>query len=476
MSGHALRSPSWAYCWSVCTAAPLEKARLIAEQEALAQEARDNAEATALLFGLDIDVESFGETDDSNEASRWGTACHLLSETCLVENRDPAEFEGKWVHIPEPGGEVIENKLPTSVLFGKGHAIEIDEEQVECATTYVEFIRKLRDDHGATLLVEQRVSIEHITGEEGAGGTSDAILYVPQSRELIVGDLKGGMSRVDAFTTTEVIDPIFGSSTLVTEPNKQLAMYADGALEEFGWMFGEIERVRLVIIQPRLNHVSEYSLPVAELKQHIEALRLAAEAGRTSPVYAPGAKTCKFCPAQATCGAFREAALVAALGGFENVDEVEQHKPIRDDLIAIDYEALPLIRMFVKSVEDRMKELLRLGQRVIGKQGEYILAEGRMGARRWTDEEKVEALLRKQFRLAEEVAYAPRKLISPTQAERLTKKPKGEDKPTLGPTQWERLAELIRQERTKPSIALASSGKNAVRPVTADFENLETKD
>lgn len=96
------------------------------------------------------------------------------------------------------------------------------------------------------LLVEQRVDFSHITGVEESFGTADGIIIA--GNELQIHDLKYGKGvRIDA------------------EQNEQLQLYALGALEQFSMLY-DFETVRLFIHQPRLNHVSEWSLTVQELQ------------------------------------------------------------------------------------------------------------------------------------------------------------------------------------------------------------------
>lgn len=87
--------------------------------------------------------------------------------------------------------------------------------------------------------------LEAITGERGAQGTADAV--IPSVDELIIVDLKYGRGvKVDA------------------KDNEQLQLYALAALEAFDFA-GPFQRVRLVIVQPRLGHLDEWVYSVAEL-------------------------------------------------------------------------------------------------------------------------------------------------------------------------------------------------------------------
>jgi hypothetical protein len=105
--------------------------------------------------------------------------------------------------------------------------------------------------HGARqgdgeLLVEQSLPIAHITGEEDAEGTGDAVIL--RGDEIIVIDLKFGRG-----VEVSAID------------NPQLMLYGLGALEKFG-LLGDFKRVRMVISQPRITAApSEFVMDVPAL-------------------------------------------------------------------------------------------------------------------------------------------------------------------------------------------------------------------
>lgn len=403
---HAKLSPSSAHRWSVCTAAPGEEA---------------------------------GLTDTSSDAARWGTACHLLASTCLEQGRTPDEFfgghvvGGKHLAVDEKLGYTI-NALPGFDAEKITDAIAVDDELITCAWIYINFVRELRDTLGAELLVEQRVPIGWFTGEEGATGTADAVLIA--GKELIVIDLKGGRGKVDAF----VVD---GD---IARPNPQLAMYAAGALHAFD-QFGEIETVRLVVVQPRLNHVSEHTMVVGQLHDFAAEMSAAAEATRSNPQYAPGDKACHWCKAKATCAAAREHAvgdLFAAEGGLS------------PDLGA-NYAKLSFIRNWCDAVEQTMRHELEKGNKSLG----FKLVEGRMSPRAWKNADEAEKLLR-DFRIAEKEMYA-KSVVSPAAAEKLA------EKGVIGPRQWKAMQEQIApQTPGKPQIVPESSSK----PSLADVNDL----
>lgn len=137
-------------------------------------------------------VLSEGIEDPGSGYAAEGTAAHELAER-ILKGADGKDLIGKKA---ENGIEFTADML-TEVL------------------KYVTTVRDLVASTGGTLLVEQRLSIEHLTGEADAHGTSDCVILADS--ELIVGDLKFGRGeRVDA------------------EENHQLMIYALAALEKFG--------------------------------------------------------------------------------------------------------------------------------------------------------------------------------------------------------------------------------------------------
>ena len=139
-------------------------------------------------------------------------------------------------------------------------------------------------------------------------GTSDPVIIQPEQRELICMDLKYGRGV-----------------QVYAEQNEQLMLYALGALDEFGLLY-EFDTVLLVIHQPRLNHLDEWRVSVAELrafeKRALNAANLALDlAEGVAPTevqhLTPGDDQCRFCKAKGTCPALRDQVLATVAGDFE---------------------------------------------------------------------------------------------------------------------------------------------------------------
>jgi len=375
-----------------------------------------------------------------------GTAAHLLASCCLTMQKPAAAYLGRVISV-------------------NGHDFVVDEEMAEPVQRYVDKVieyagsvlpsGEVRLIH--SLLIEQAVPIDHVTGEEGAEGTSDAIILTNDG-EIQVHDLKFGQGeRVDA------------------EENPQLMLYALGALRLVEEFLGEKpNRVRCVIHQPRINQLSEWDCSVDQLRAFAAHAAQAAAYinGGNTMLLAPGAvnvvdkpltpgqKQCRWCAHRATCDA-RRAFLEeqTALDFTALPDPVETAAPTDDAKLDALYPHLDHLEDFVRAVRARIEARLFAG----AKFESCKLVEGKRGARAWSDEKEAESTL-KSMRLKVEEMYTF-KLLSPTQAEKLLKD---------SPKRWERVKSLISQSQGKPSVAPITDKRPAlvVGKTEDDFESL----
>ena len=368
--------------------------------------------------------------DSSSDFADEGTAAHELAAMALTSGNDAIAYLGRVIQVNGKGWEVTDDMA--------GHVQK-----------YIDYVRGL----GGELMVEQRLSIEAITGEANAKGTADAV--VPLADELIIVDLKYGRGvKVDA------------------ERNEQLAIYARAALDEFEFL-GDFKRVRLVIVQPRLDHISEWDMPIApqgegmsldafaaHLKPRaakaLEIARMGAPMVHNSDL-APGETQCRFCKAKATCPALRDHVLSTAADDFVDVAEPvapqlehAAERTVDNAVLGNLLAATDLIESWCKAIRAKAEAELLAGRSVPG----FKLVEGRRGARRWTNNDEAETAL-KAMRLKLEQMY-DLSLISPTTAEKLSKSG------AIGPRQWPRLQTLITQSEGKPSVAPESDKRPAL--------------
>jgi hypothetical protein len=254
-----------------------------------------------------------------------------------------------------------------------------------------------------------------------------------------------------------VIDLKFGRGVQVdAQHNEQLQLYALGALRQFGMAY-DFKRVRMIISQPRLGHVSEWDCSTDEL---LTFAGLATEAACRDPngERTPGEKQCRWCTNK-PCKAVDDHVAEIVGADFEdmspkNPDMVPDFaQPLHHQMAAVG-----LIEDWCKAVRAETERRLLAGKPVPG----FKLVLGKQGNRKWADEKAAEKMLREQFRLPIEVAY-DLSVISPTTAEKLTKG----DKPAIGPRQWKKAQELITRSEPKPSVAPVSDKREAWTPPNA---------
>lgn len=429
----------------------------------------------------------FPET--TNDSADEGTAAHFLQEQSLEKGVEAKHFLGSRIRVQDGKTEFhTSGQWPV----GNDFCHEVQKS--------LDVIYSLAE--GAAIYPEQTLSIEFITGEEGATGTSDVIII--KGNTLICADLKFGRG-VQVFA----------------EGNEQLLMYGASAVADFDAL-GEIEEIELHILQPRLNHFDVWKLSVAEMNERIEVIRQTAKrilAGPEGLTAVPGEKQCKFCKASATCNERTDHTMELIVGefvdldkGFVKVDMPQAEKllaqsfgvtakaitfneaPVEadaegnwpsshftvkkpnirpsleaaeaklpdasDERLATLMDAADMIEGFAKAVRAEVERRLLAGKFTDAR---YKLVEGRQGARSWTSEEEAEAAL-KAMRLKADQMY-DFKLISPTMAEKVLKE--------ANPRKWNKLQPLIGRSDGKPSVAPASDKRPALSMAIAEqFEKL----
>lgn len=323
------------------------------------------------------------------------------------------------------------------------------EEVAETVKPYVDYVNALRTGGaGCPSQIEQELDIRPVTGEVGAHGTADALVFLPN--ELVVVDLKYGMGvRVDASN------------------NSQLMIYAAAALEQYQAVYDNIEFVRLVIVQPRLNNLSEWLVPVEVFRIKAHGITLAArEATKQRGLpenrlsFSPSEKACKFCPMAGRCTAY--ARFSAAAAGVE-VDAAGA--VLSDEELASMYSKVDAVEQWCARIRATAMDQLMDGRPLPG----FKLVAGREGIRKWRSDAAADELLR-SFHVPDGCRYQS-KLISPTQARRLVKSKQ------LTGDQWAKLEACIVRSEPKPAIAPESDPRPywvAVSPEDFPVVNLDS--
>lgn len=384
-----------------------------------------------------------GKPDTSSEFADEGTAAHDLAAMALTSGNDARAYLGRIIQVKDSGRE-----------------FEVDEDMAANVQIYLDNVREYIQ--GGELMVEQRVDFSHVVNVPDQGGTSDAIIITADGDEIQVHDLKYGRGvRVDA------------------EDNEQLRLYALGALNEYG-MVGDFKRVRMVIHQPRLNHLSEAVCTIDEIEKFsthageraYHSIQVLNSEKPEAIVHhlVPGEKQCQWCKAKADCPKLARHVEESVGADFEVMPTIADGALINntvtiapDESLAIKMKAVDLIEDWCKAVRAEVERRLFDGVPVPG----YKLVEGKRGNRAWSNAAEVETTM-KSMRLKIEEMY-DFKLISPTSAEKLAKAG------TIGKRQWPRLQELITQSEGKPSVAPESDKRPAlvVTPTADEFETVD---
>lgn len=203
------------------------------------------------------------QPNNSSLASASGTVIHRIGEHGLRNDGD------------------IDFYLGTKE-FCDGFEIDITDREVAIARAYIDYVFKRTEELSGDLLIEQRLHATEIHKE--CYGSGDAVIIAPETIEVI--DLKTGKYPVDAVN------------------NKQLKIYALGALEMFGTE--SVKTVSTTIVQPTTYHkegnVRSFEYDVAGLVDWgFNVLKPAILASFSpDPSYTEGS-WCRWCPAKSIC-------------------------------------------------------------------------------------------------------------------------------------------------------------------------------
>lgn len=250
-------------------------------------------------YKLSMDVDD--GTRKSSVYSAEGTLAHSVSEVCVFSGKDAADFIG-------------------DTKTADGFTYTIDEAFAEAVQTYVDVLNGLRA-MGYVMALENRVSPQvHWEGLPALAvdlfGTADCIAYHPQTKQLVIADLKFG-----AGVPVEV------------EGNTQLLYYAAGSAHEnvlaplcahAGVGFDGVQSIQLIVVQPRAYHrdgpVRRAAYTYDEVRDWARTAlysgveRALNDGGQT---LADG-KHCRFCPVLAHCQKPRDTAFNTARAAFLN--------------------------------------------------------------------------------------------------------------------------------------------------------------
>lgn len=280
----------------------------------------------------------------------------------------------------------------------------------------------------AQLLVETRLDFsKHIPD---AFGTADAIII--------------------ADGTIDEIDFKYGKGVKVSAyQNPQMMIYGLGAFEKFDFEY-DIRRVRMTIIQPRIDNLSEYEVSTAELLswavKDLEPKAKEAYSGKGKQK--PG-DWCQFCKVKHTCRALVSLCKDAA----QNNPQLLSTDELAKDVLPM----LPIIKTWLAGVEDYALQQALSGVSLPG----WKLVEGRSNRKIVNTEGAAEALINAGY--AKTAIYKPQELCTITELEKM-----------VGKKQFAALcADFIEKPKGKPTLAEESDKRPALDPVAEDFKDVQ---
>lgn len=290
--------------------------------------------------------------DVASEYAEEGTAAHEFAEYCLKNNKHAVECIGQ-----EFNGYIV------------------DEETARYIQMYLDYVRNLKGD----LYVEQRVDYSS-WAEKNSFGTADAI------------------NMKDDVVT--IVDLKFGKGLKIfAENNSQAMLYALGVLNDYSFLY-ECQQFHLVVVQPRIDHIDEWTVSLEDLLAFGEYSKAQAEKTRADkPELSPGEKQCRFCRAQGACKALAEYNLQTAIEDFKSIEvpgSLKDPHYLTNDEVALLLPRLKLFSNWIKSIEAYAAEQLERGYQVVG----YKLVEGRT-IRKWGDDAAAEKALRKKLKVSQ---------------------------------------------------------------------------
>lgn len=366
--------------------------------------------------------QSEGKPNYSSEHARLGTAAHDIADRCLTKGVDADTFL-------------------FTVQEVEGDYIVIDEEVVEAVQVFIDHVMSRVTEESDELFIENKFDLAPLNPPGHMYGTADAVLWKPSTQHLYVDDYKHGV----------------GVSVDATE-NTQAMMYALGAVVK---LRKKPAKITVSIVQPRGFHpegtIRSYTFDFDRLKEFKEELFAAAEATTDPDAPLNPGEWCRFCPALATCPAHlanTNALVQAEFAAAEDLVVLTDPQELSIEELTLVLERGSLVQTWLKAVHVHVQGMLERGEDVPG----YKLVEGRLGNRRWVDEEEADRYLsRRKLKVGDR--YKIRALISPTQAAKILKE-KGEMIPD----------EYISRAPGANKLVATGDKRQALLPATHAFE------
>lgn len=202
--------------------------------------------------------------EKSSEYAEEGRLAHSLGEIKLRKHFTPL----KPSEYKKQMKEIQDNPLYAS-------------EMNSYTDEYLELVKDYAAGYASKpyVAIEQRLDYSHIAPD--GFGTGDCVMI-------------GGNCLI-------VIDFKYGQGVPVSaEENPQMKLYALGALSVFSLLYN-VEYIKLVVFQPRINNTSEWGVSRAELEAWGESIKPVAQTAHAGKGEYCAGEHCRFCRAKSLC-------------------------------------------------------------------------------------------------------------------------------------------------------------------------------
>lgn len=350
--------------------------------------------------------EQKGDTESAYAAE--GSLAHAIAETVLKGGR---------------GAKKRLETLKTSPYYYKGMEEEI--------AAYVDFCRTEQKKMGADTVMQVEETLDLSSWVPEGFGTGDCILISP--------------------TILHIIDLKFGKGVVVSPvENKQLMLYALGALEANQFIYDGIETVKMTIAQVRLGEIHTYTMTVKDLLAWGDSVKPRAVTAYKGEGRRCAGGWCRFCKVKTTCRSYTE----WVTGGVDSDIPPEE---LLDDEIALYLQKADNLMEWAKDLKAYALEHALAGTTYEG----WKVVAGR-GVRKITDPEGLAKRLREEG-LSDEAIYKPREMEGITALTRLMGK-KAFDEAAKG---------FIEKPQGKPTLVPESDKRPPIAGVESEFTFME---
>ncbi len=274
--------------------------------------------------------------------------------------------------------------------------------------------------------------------------TSDAVLKIEERTDfsyLVPEGFGTSDANVIADELLEIVDLKYGKGVKVyAKENSQLRLYALGLLRKFDLAY-DITKVKMTIVQPRLDHIDSEVLTVAELQAWAEkVVKPSADQAYTGEGKCNPGSWCRWCKAKPVCRSLADHNIELAKKEFA------EPRTLKDDELIEVYEQTGLLVDWATSVAEYLLDEALRGKAWPG----YKLVEGRSN-RKWANEPEAIKKLSENYEMNQIVNTKIKgigdieKLVGKGKVNDLLIKPPG--KPTLVPESDKRPAFGIEQAK-----------------------------